>query len=162
MALHNYGTDQLRKIFTLATEGKVNLALHIACDLGETNIARQLLDAGADIETKDFGGYNDAININDGINNLGFTPVLSAAKAGHMRTVEMLIERGANAKAKTIHNNGIKELGSSAGRPREVPRTPESDTLRLDISAAIAAFQFLSPTGQAASTQAPAPLPPGF
>ena len=63
-------------------------ALHGAAAAGQTDAARLLLDRGAKIEARMWGGM---------------TPLLHAAAEGHSATVALLIERGADVNAR--HNN---------------------------------------------------------
>lgn len=122
---------ELRSIATMVAEGRLNPALHVACRLGETAIARDLIDAGADPNTKDTGGAN----------NLGYTPVLTAAIHFHERTEKAVIDRGGNPDAKTSHGNTRDQLRFGAEMECDLKRTPAIKALRAEISEAITAHR---------------------
>lgn len=60
--------------------------LHIACVYGHFELARLLIEAGADIEGKTKNGY---------------TALHLAAQYGHRLIIDLLLERGANPNAMT-------------------------------------------------------------
>ena len=62
----------------------LDVSLLIAAIDGRTAECARLLDAGADIETRD---------------KIGFTPIIAAAQQGHLATVRLLHQRGANVLA---------------------------------------------------------------
>lgn len=59
-------------------------ALHLACYLGNTRTAEQLIDAGANVEARQAEGY---------------TPLMMAANAQQEEAVELLLRKGADANA---------------------------------------------------------------
>lgn len=89
-------------------------AMSQASDFGHTAVVKLLLEKGAEVNAKDFAGYNplaravDSNNketslllLNKGadMNNrdkYGMTPLMRAAQAGHMDMVKLLIEKGAD------------------------------------------------------------------
>ena len=60
--------------------------LHIACVYGNFELARLLIEAGAEIESK---------------TKYGYTALHLAAQYGHKLIIELLLERGANPNAQT-------------------------------------------------------------
>lgn len=60
--------------------------LHIACVYGHFELARLLIEAGAEIESK---------------TKYGYTALHLAAQYGHKLIIELLLERGANPNALT-------------------------------------------------------------
>lgn len=60
--------------------------MHIACVYGHFELARLLIEAGAEIESK---------------TKYGYTALHLAAQYGHKLIIELLLERGANPNALT-------------------------------------------------------------
>jgi ankyrin repeat protein len=71
-----------------------------AADGGSTEIARLLLDAGADVSAKQPGG---------------FTPLHAAAQGGNVELVELLLERGADRDARLDDGRSPADLAREAG-----------------------------------------------
>uniref|UniRef100_A0A6I8PI05 Ankyrin repeat domain-containing protein 17 n=1 Tax=Ornithorhynchus anatinus TaxID=9258 RepID=A0A6I8PI05_ORNAN len=73
-----------------ATTATGDTALTYACENGHTDVADVLLQAGADLEHESEGGR---------------TPLMKAARAGHVCTVQFLISKGANVNRTTANND---------------------------------------------------------
>jgi len=80
-------------------------ALMIACLAGQVEIARDLLDHGADLELRD---------------NDGRTALMEACMAGHKDSVLMLVEKGANVHAESRHGTTPLLAASVSGQPEVV------------------------------------------
>jgi uncharacterized protein len=74
--------------------------LHRAAMQGHSEVARFLIESGADV--------NAACN-------LGSRPLHWAAEAGHMQTVRLLIEKGAQVNAVDSDNQTAADWAASAG-----------------------------------------------
>jgi uncharacterized protein len=74
-------------------------ALHFACFFGHPDIAGLLLERGADVDVPSR-------------NELGVTPLQSAASGGHVRAAELLLDAG--ARVHPAHPNGFTPLHSAA------------------------------------------------
>ncbi len=72
---------------------------------GESQIAKALLDRGAQVNTKD---------------PLGWTPLMVAAKRGHRDIAKTLIEGGADVNATSIRNATALILACEEGHPKVV------------------------------------------
>ena len=68
----------------------LNARLLVACDEGRTEEARGLLDQGAEIETRREANQGTSLH--------------RSAWRGHVGTMKMLLDRGANIEAKAMHN----------------------------------------------------------
>uniref|UniRef100_A0A670ZND9 Ankyrin repeat domain 17 n=1 Tax=Pseudonaja textilis TaxID=8673 RepID=A0A670ZND9_PSETE len=73
-----------------ATTATGDTALTYACENGHTDVADVLLQADADLEHESEGGR---------------TPLMKAARAGHVCTVQFLISKGANVNRTTANND---------------------------------------------------------
>ena len=69
------------------------LSLHTCAEKGHLNVARALIEAGADVNAKD---------------NEGLTPLYMCALGGHLEVARALIEAGADVNAKK--DNGVTPL----------------------------------------------------
>ncbi|CAM9793688.1 unnamed protein product, partial [Chrysoparadoxa australica] len=69
--------------FPFLSSSQGETALHIAAKYCRTEIARDLLDAGADVHTRDI---------------TGFTPLMSAAEAGDHETLAVLLKFEADVR----------------------------------------------------------------
>ena len=97
--------------------GNASTPLWIACIHGRTEIVQVLLEHGAKphdevgssslILSATIFGYRDIIyqllkagvNINTGIGTAGGTPLINAAKCGHIDCLDLLLEQGADVDA---------------------------------------------------------------
>jgi ankyrin repeat protein len=70
----------------------VKQALHTATTIGSVDVITALLDAGAEIDIQD---------------EFGFTPLHYAVLNGHLRAVEVLLQRGANKNIKFFYFNDL-------------------------------------------------------
>jgi ankyrin repeat protein len=90
--------ELLRRDPTLVSDRKPGqwgdrMPLHVAASAGHTEIARLLLDSGADVNARDQGD--------------NATPLHWAAGEGHLETAKLLVERGANLNATDdMHERG--------------------------------------------------------
>jgi ankyrin repeat protein len=73
--------------------------LHSASAAGQLEVCRVLLDAGADVNAVQHGGY---------------TALLDAAANKNQELVDFLLERGANREARLDDGRGVDDLLSSA------------------------------------------------
>lgn len=80
-------------------------ALMIACLAGQTEIVRDLLDHGADLEIRD---------------NDGRTALMEACMAGHTDSVTMLVEKGANVHVESRHGTTPLLAACMSGQPEVV------------------------------------------
>ena len=69
------------------------LTLHTCAEKGHLDVARDLIEAGADVNAKD---------------NDGFTPLSICAEKGHLEVSRALIEKGADVNAK--EDDGVTPL----------------------------------------------------
>jgi uncharacterized protein len=84
-----------------AAEGDGMTALHWAASNNDVDLAVMLIHAGANLRA--------ATRIN------GYTPLLTAAKAGHAPVIKALLERGADAKAASSAGTTPLMLAAAAG-----------------------------------------------
>jgi hypothetical protein len=83
--------EDARALLTSAVSGDRRLALALASQFGHVEIVRMLLDAGEDPSRYDPVGCHSHS-----------TPLHQAALAGHLQTVQLLVERGARLDLKDI------------------------------------------------------------
>ncbi len=88
-----------------------NTALMDAAFHGRTNIAKLLLDAGANVNAK----YKSDPKSEDFKLNDGFTALMNAAMQGHVETVKLLLAAGADVHAKTHNNTTTLMLAAHGG-----------------------------------------------
>jgi uncharacterized protein len=74
--------------------------LHSASAAGQREVCGVLLDAGADVNAVQHGGY---------------TALLDAAQAGNRELAEVLLERGADASARLDDGRSAADLAAAAG-----------------------------------------------
>ena len=84
---------------------------------GRTSECARLLDAGANIETRD---------------NIGFTPIILAATQGHLATVRLLHQRGANVLAAKIDGFMAIHMAAQFNRPETVQYLVEEAGVGVD------------------------------
>ena len=77
--------------------------LHLACQLGSSEVAKDLLDSTAKSASIDLGDHQ------------GRTPLHCAAIYGHTNVVELLLGRGADKLIKDTKGNEAIELAVSSG-----------------------------------------------
>jgi len=94
-ALLEYGADT-----EVAEHLSGNTALHIAAANGRDDLARILLDGGADPNSR---------------NHSGATPLHVAAEKGRAKVVRLLVKRGADANARDLWERSPLELAGSDG-----------------------------------------------
>jgi len=109
LLLHNNAPVDLRSTNVMA-----NTALHAALAGRRTAVAKILLDAGADVNARQHGGW---------------TPLHSAAANGDRAAVELLLARGANAGS--ANDAGVTPAASA----RERGHTEIADLLDARASA---------------------------
>uniref|UniRef100_A0A8C3CW29 Ankyrin repeat domain-containing protein 17 n=1 Tax=Cairina moschata TaxID=8855 RepID=A0A8C3CW29_CAIMO len=78
-----------------ATTATGDTALTYACENGHTDVADVLLQAGADLQELMMEHESEG----------GRTPLMKAARAGHVCTVQFLISKGANVNRTTANND---------------------------------------------------------
>jgi len=83
-----------------AVERKGFTALHIASCLGHTEIAKLLVDKGADPNAKDY---------------LGFTPLHWATAMSHVELVNLLLQHGADIDAKALNDITPLHIAAALG-----------------------------------------------
>ena len=133
--------------------------LHVAAALGQTGLARTLLDAGADLKTRDAAGktalHRAAWGHNPGMVDLllragadanapdkdGRTPLHAAAdSSARPRTAELLLKAGADPGARDKQGLTPVELAATSGYDDRVPfiETMLRAGGRVDVYAALA------------------------
>ena len=80
----------------------LNARLLAACDQGQTKEASGLLDQGAEIETRDEATQ--------------YTSLHRSTYWGHVGTMKMLLDRGANIEAKAMFNLTPLHLSAHEGQ----------------------------------------------
>jgi ankyrin repeat domain-containing protein 17 len=84
-----------------AVTGTGDTALTYACENGHTDVADVLLCAGGDLEHEAEGGRS---------------PLMKAARAGHLCTVQFLMNKGANVNHMTSNNDhSVLSLACAGG-----------------------------------------------
>lgn len=122
-------------IVSLNTQNVVHgaTALWCACTGNYVEIAKMLIDAGADVNKPTttgstplrgaaFNGHCDVMEvlIKNGAdlnyaNVVGQSPLLIAVMRGHLRATELLLDRGADPNQRTIHNHSVIHLAAGKG-----------------------------------------------
>jgi ankyrin repeat protein len=74
--------------------------LHSGAAAGQVEVCRTLIDAGADVNAVQHGGY---------------TPLIDAAATANAPLAELLLERGADASARLEDGRGPADLAEAAG-----------------------------------------------
>jgi hypothetical protein len=74
---------------------KRDMELMVAVSAGDAARVKSLIEAGADVELRDNGGW---------------TPLISAARRGHVQVVEVLLEHGANPNVSESDNMAMTPL----------------------------------------------------
>uniref|UniRef100_A0A8D2N2B7 Ankyrin repeat domain-containing protein 17 n=1 Tax=Zonotrichia albicollis TaxID=44394 RepID=A0A8D2N2B7_ZONAL len=83
-----------------ATTATGDTALTYACENGHTDVADVLLQAGADLVS-----HLPSLKMLEHESEGGRTPLMKAARAGHVCTVQFLISKGANVNRTTANND---------------------------------------------------------
>lgn len=92
-------------------------ALHKAAKNGHSEVCIELLEAGANIEAMDAGGW---------------TPFIWACYKGHVSTVENFISRGADINARELYNLTGLVLASGRGHYQIVELLIENNKIKVD------------------------------
>ena len=98
-------------------DSSLDVPLLNAAIRGRTSECARLLDAGANIETRD---------------NNGFTPIIDAAQQGHLATVRLLHQRGANVLATQIQGLMAIHMAASDNRAETVQYLVEEAGVGVD------------------------------
>ncbi|MFT5483699.1 MAG: ankyrin repeat protein [Halieaceae bacterium] len=99
---------------TIERDGNNNTALMSAAAYGETEIARNLIARGTDVNAR---GY------------IGNTALIFAVEEGHTAIARMLIEAGANPDANNDYGNTARTLAKGYGQ-REIVELFETTPLQ--------------------------------
>lgn len=78
-----------------AEQKRLNDDLLEAAALGKWRKVEELLEAGADVDARDNGGY---------------TPVMKAVLNSHKKTIDILCDKGADLKAKNKWGTSVREM----------------------------------------------------
>lgn len=86
-------------------DGKGMTPLMLACENGRGDLARKLLDCGADVNARGFDGS---------------TPLSGAVQSRSTQLVKLLLERGADEKAQKIPGETLIEFAKKRNVPHEI------------------------------------------